>query len=78
MSMPRFTAEASLYKSLGRYRAATSVVRSSAQDRVVHPARPIVPVFQCDPEFFGKKFCELCGGDPDTVDGLWCLRFEVV
>lgn len=50
MNMPRFTAEAVLYKTSGHYRTGRQAINLSAEMiRPIHPAREVIEIHSCPP-----------------------------
>jgi hypothetical protein len=50
MTMPRFTAEAGLYKRSGHYRTSRQAINLSAEMiRTIHPAREVIEIHSCPP-----------------------------
>jgi hypothetical protein len=50
MTMPRFTAEAGLYKRSGHYRTSRQAINLSAEMiGTIHPAREVIEIHSCPP-----------------------------
>ncbi|CAN5767502.1 hypothetical protein BH20PSE1_BH20PSE1_23930 [soil metagenome] len=73
MNMPRFTAEASLYKTSEHYQFVASWIEGTGGQGIIPqqdfiPATPLPPFFRCSPCMLGRQFC--C---PPPGFGLRCF-----
>ena len=68
MTMPRFTAEASLYKARGHSRTGSQAINLSIEiSRTIHPAREVIEIHSCPPGW--SDIGGSCWPDPLTEPG---------